>query len=178
MAPLSGGFKRHIETHGGNPGAESGAGIDVAEIEAGGGVQCGIGPAASGFDAGLGDLPLRARDLQVRMIIEGGEGKHFEIPRRRCGGGIAGEILVQKTSQAGILQGAAFQGDGGLLRRNRPRLEMSAAGRQSAGKQRQTNSISVFSQRGFQKYPGQGYCFSKTRTLKLFAGPLRWPTER
>jgi hypothetical protein len=72
------------------------------------------------------------------MIIEGREGEHFKIPgARRPGGGIAVEILLEESRQAGIVQGAALQGGGGLRGRNRLRLEVSAARGQSAQQQSQ-----------------------------------------
>ena len=142
IAPLAGRFQGHIETDGGKPRAETGGGVDVAEIEAGGHVQGRIGPSAGGLDGGLGHAPLRARHFQIRMIIEGREGEHFRIPGpRRPGGGIAMEILFQKTSQAGIVQSAAFQGGGGLGGRNRLCLIVSAAGGQPAQRQSQTKSM-------------------------------------
>ena len=142
MAPLAGRFQGHVQTDGGKPGAESGGGVDVAEIEAGGHAHGRIGPSAGGLDGGLGHVPLRARDLQIRMIIEGGEGEHFKIPgARRPGRGLAVEILFQETSQARIVQAAAFQGGGGL-RRAKAALARSERSRRPvrAGQQGQTES--------------------------------------
>ena len=141
MAPLAGRFQWHIETDGGEPGTQPGCGVDVAEVEGGRDAHGGIGPSAGGLDGGLRHSPLCARDFQISMIIKGREGQPFKIPgARRPGGGIAGEILFEESRQAGIVEGAVFQGGGGPGGRQRPRLVVSAANGQSAQKQSRAKS--------------------------------------
>ena len=111
-----------------NPRRQS---VRCAEVVSGRQNQRRVGTAARGFDSGLRDGPLRAGNLEARVIEKCNERESFKVPRfKRPDIQFMVEIGFEEFFQTGVIEPPGVQFGGGVRRRKRPRIEARAAGAQ------------------------------------------------
>ena len=112
VAPFARGLDRDVEGEGEHPGRRPDVGI--AHV-LGRDAERRIWALASTFDAGLRDAPLRAGDVQIRVIIEGDERERCRIPcARRPGRDVAVQGGLEVFFESGIRERARFERRRGL----------------------------------------------------------------